>query len=130
MANFKKQNTHSFWHSPLALGVLFCIVVIFAYNIVGLVQKERETAKKKALVLEEIDTLRARENALSSDIDKLKTPEGIEDTIREKYQVVKPGEKMVMIVDDNEQIKKYTENAKIDHTFWGYIKNLFTKKRN
>jgi cell division protein FtsB len=126
MADFKKQPQNSFWHSPILLGVLFCIVVVFAYNIVGLAIKERETAKKKALMLDQIDTLHKREQVLSSDIARLKTTEGVEDTIRDKYQVAKPGEKMVIIVDDK-ALQSNPDTTSSEHSFWGYIKKFFGK---
>lgn len=126
MADFKKQPSNSFWHSPLFLGVLFCIVVIFAYNIVGLIIKERDTAKKKALMLDQIETLHKREQTLTTDITRLKTTEGVEDTIRDKYQVAKPGEKMVVIVDDTTQTQVSDESSS-EHSFWGYIRKFFSK---
>ncbi|MES2930984.1 MAG: septum formation initiator family protein [Patescibacteria group bacterium] len=126
MAQFKKKNSYRFWHSPLALIILFCVFAIFAYNMISLVGKERETSKKKEHVLEEIDTLNKREKVLSSDISRLNTEEGIEEMIREKYQVVKPGEKVVVIVDQEEKTAG-EDNTRKDHSFWGFIKRMFGK---
>jgi len=125
MAQFKKKNTYKFWHSPLALIVLFCVFIIFAYNMVGLVKKERETIKNKASELKKIEELRYRESALSRDIKNLNTEEGIEASVRDKFQVVKPGEKEVLIVDNKENTPTLPKND--DHSFWGYIKRIFTK---
>lgn len=124
MAQFKKQAEHTFWHSPLVLGVLFCLVIVFAYNMIGLFEKERETAKKKNLTLEEIDGLHKRQAVLSTEIKKLDTDDGVEDMIRDKYQVVKPGEKVVMIVDPDDKVGQ-TAEMPVDHSFWGYIKKAF-----
>ena len=49
MAQFKKEHQQKFWHSPIILIILFCVLALFLYNMVGLVSKERETAKKKAV---------------------------------------------------------------------------------
>ncbi len=87
MAEFNKKNQYKFWHSPLMLCALFLVLVLFSVNIVRLVVIERDTAKKKAIELDKIENLRSRESDLSSSIDKLKTDEGIEETIRDKYQV-------------------------------------------
>ncbi|MFA6889040.1 MAG: septum formation initiator family protein, partial [Candidatus Woesearchaeota archaeon] len=125
MAEFNRKKMHSFWYSPLALLVLFFILVVFAYSIIGLIEKEREVSEKKDLVLSQIDTLRNRENLITKDIEKLKTSEGIEETIRDKYQVVKEGEKMVVIVD---QEKKEDNIVPVDivrdHSFFGWIKKM------
>lgn len=126
MLEFKKKDTYHFWHSPLSLGILFCLLVLFSYNMINLIEKERDTSKQRELALVKLDTAKAREQALSEDITKLKTPEGVESTIREKYQVAKAGEKMVQIVDDN-STPQALENTAKEHGFWAFIKKLFTK---
>ena len=68
---FKKNNhKYKFWHSPIALFLLFIFLVIFAYNIIDLISKERETAHKKDLALRELSELRERKDSLNNDIIK------------------------------------------------------------
>jgi cell division protein FtsB len=124
MAQFKNKKKYSFWHSPLVLLVLFCILVIFAYNMVGLIKKEDETSKNKLSEMQKIDDLKRRQASLEHDIGKLNTDAGIEESVRDKFQVVKPGEKMVVIVDPNE--KEAPPDEPIDHSFWGFLKRLFS----
>jgi len=126
MAEFNKKNKYNFWHSPLVLLLLFCVLVLFAYNMIGLATKERETARKKDLILSNIETLRAREKSLNSDIEKLKTDEGVEETIRDKYQVVKPDEKMVTIVDEEKNVAPSVE-VESKHGFFEWLKDMFNK---
>lgn len=117
-----------FWHSPLALFLLFLVMGFFVYKIIGLVQKERETSKKKELVLDQINILKQRENSLSQDISRLETEEGKEEIIREKYQVAKEGEKMVIIVNEEENPNSELSNREIkDHGFWNWVKHMFNK---
>lgn len=127
MSEFNRKNNNNFWHSPLVLVVLFSILVLFTFSIVGLSEKERETSQKKDIELTKIENLRLREKTLNQDIEKLKTEEGIEETIRDKYQVVKPNEKMVTIID--EENKQLTEIPEVtNHGFIGWIKSIFSKK--
>ncbi len=126
MAQFKQKSKYNFWYSPPVLSILFCISILFAYNIFGIIQKERETNKNKISELNKIDELRKRQMALTKDIDSLNTEEGVEETVRDKFQVVKPGEKMVVIVDPNTK-KNTTEEITTDHSFWGFIKRMFRK---
>jgi cell division protein FtsB len=125
MREFKKSKEYKFWYSPLVLVALFCVVAVFAYNMIGLIEKERETAKNKEVELQKIDELRKREEALSTDIAKLGTDQGKEEVIRDKFQVVKPGEKMVVIVDDQDN-KTVADESPKDHSFWGFIKRMFS----
>ena len=91
-------------------------------------EKERETAKKKDIILANIETLRKREDTLTTDINKLKTEDGIEETIRDKYQVVKEGEKMVTIVDEEKKNSVEVGAPVDDSSFLGWIKRLFKIK--
>jgi cell division protein FtsB len=124
MSEFKKKQKSTFWHSPLFLGVLFVILVLFSYNIIDLISKERETSIKRDRELDNIETLRQRETSLSKSIERINTEEGIEEVIREKYQVVKPGEKEVIIVDKEEKKEDLGETTR-SHGFWGFVKRIF-----
>jgi len=128
MADFQKKinnpkNTN-IWHHPVFLIVMLFLVLVFIYNMIDIIEKKRETSKKRDLITNQINELNQRQEVLKNDIEHLKTNEGIEETIREKYQLVKEGEKMVVIVDENQEeninidIKK---ESKITHFF----KNIF-----
>jgi len=126
MAEFKKKNKYSFWFSPIVLVILLILLGFLVYSVAGLIKKEKETAVKKENVLDKIDSLETREESLTQDIHKLETEEGIEDTIREKYQVVKEGEKMVVIVDEEKPTPEI--NSTKEHGFWNWLKNVFSSK--
>jgi len=123
----EKRNNYKFWHSPIALFVLFCILVLFGYKIIDLIQKNIETSRKKELILDQIDRLQKRELSLSEDIARLGTEEGKEEIIREKYQVAKINEKMVTIVDENVDMNDSKEEDRVSHGFWNWVKNIFNK---
>ncbi len=124
MIEFNKKKNNNFLYSPFILFVLFCFLILFIYNMVGLVKKERETTKKRDLMLSNIETLRNREKVLNSEIEKLKTEEGVEEIIRDKYQVVKEGEKMVVIVDENKEVITLVEKD-MKHGFVNWFKSFF-----
>jgi hypothetical protein len=121
-----KQNNYKFWHSPVSLIIIFCILVVFGYKIIDLIHKDKETSRKKELILADIDELKKREYSLTNDILKLETEEGKEQIIREKYQVAKQGEKMVTIIDNKNNDSK-TQEEKVTHGFWNWIKKIFKK---
>jgi len=125
MAEFKKKDKYSFWYSPLVLIILLGLLFFLIYRVIDLIKKEKETAEKKELVLDRIDELKERERILNEDIAKMKTEEGIEDVIRAKYKVVKEGEKMVTIIDE-EQLS-LEKNDEVDHSFIGWLKGIFRR---
>jgi len=124
MTKFKKTN-YKFWHSPFALVVIFCVLLFFGYKIIDLIKKDIETARNKNLVLYKIDNLNLRASTLSKDISRLETEEGEEEIIRGKLQVVKNGEKMVTIVDEESKDNTST-TQKASHGFWNWIKRIFS----
>jgi cell division protein FtsB len=117
MAQFnKKKNQRKLWHSPIVLAIIFCLLVVFAYNMIGLIEKAIDTSKKKNLQVETINTLNTRQTELSARIAKLSTDEGIE--------VAKVGESIVTIVDQQPStIPPYSTTEK--HGFWVWIKSFF-----
>jgi hypothetical protein len=122
-----KKNDYKFWHSPISLVILFFFFAFFGYKIIDLIHIKMDTTYKKNLVLDQIDNLKKRESSLTSDISKLKTEEGEEEVIREKYQVAKEGEKMVTIIggDNKNTSILLEENPK--HGFMEWLKNIFKK---
>lgn len=123
-----KNNDYKFWHSPIALALLFCILVFFGYRIIDLIKVERETNYKKNLVLDQIEGLKKRESALSLDLSKIQTDEGKEEIIREKYQVAKEGEKMVIIVDESSKNdSSLDKEGKTEHGFFEWFKSVFKR---
>jgi len=127
MKEFKRENKNKIWFSPVFLLLFFCFVVFFAYNIFGLIKKEREISHRKDLILDEIKELKERELTLTENIKNLETEKGKEAVIRDKYQVVKQGEKMVVIVD-RENPETEVVQEKMEHSFWDWVKELFSQK--
>lgn len=125
MAEYQKKSTNSLWHSPLMLFVLFCVVLLFMYNMIELIEKVRDTNKKTELVHSQIDELSKREQALNSDISRLKTDQGVEETLRDKYQLVKTGEKMVVIVDEKDAVSSVVTEEKSGNSFVNFFKGIF-----
>lgn len=127
MVNFQKNRNkkNNIWYSPIILFLMLVLIIIFSYNMIDLVEKVRETAKKKDFANEQVDRLKEREKILTEKLGKLETQEGIEEEIREKYQLVKEGERLVIIVDKDEEGLSEDEKSKNKKGFTGFFKNLF-----
>lgn len=123
MVEFKRKKRNSFWHSPIFLFLLFCFLGVFVYNTFSLVKKVRDTGKNKNLVLSKIDELKDKENFYKTEMEVLNTEMGLEELARSKFQVAKPGEKVVSIIEENNFEK---QKEKIERkTFWSWFVNLF-----
>lgn len=84
------------WLLPLVvLGV--GAIFVFTYYPVAKVQY-RET-REKARLEAQLKGIQARNQRLQASVDKLKTPEGVEDYARSQLGMVKAGEHVVVVVD-------------------------------
>ena len=124
MRNFQEKNKlKKFMQSKPVLVIFAIVVILFAWNIVNLTIKLRETYKNKNIEQQKISDLEARKAKLTGDIQKLSTDEGKEEVIRENFGMVKEGEDVVVIVDDknvNEGELKPEQGGIIN-----FFKNLF-----
>ncbi len=84
-------------------GVLFAILVLIlflskgVYDIYG---RERESARMRIEAESKMAELAAQKGKLSLEVEKLGSDEGVDEKIRSKFNVAKPGENVVLIVSD------------------------------
>lgn len=93
-------------HDPLRLFgrrlVLIALLVVIAVAIPGVwgvYKKERESRVLRAEAEAQLADLSQRRAQLEADISKLKTPRGMEETLRAQYRLAKNGEGLIIIVD-------------------------------
>jgi cell division protein FtsB len=85
---------------------------IYEKNMIA--RKERNESKM------ELETLEERYSQISQDVERLVTERGLEEEIRSKFQVSKPGEHTIVLLDPEKE-KKVEEKKNI----WQKIKDLF-----
>lgn len=99
-------------YSVPALAVLLVITVMLVKGAYSILLTERESARDARLLAEEVDALALREQVLKEAIEKLETPEGVEEEIKSKYNVARAGE-MVAVVVDRPENKASTTQEKL-----------------
>ncbi|MEX2010486.1 MAG: septum formation initiator family protein [Parcubacteria group bacterium] len=88
-------------YSTPVLIALACLVVIFARGTYQVFQKRGESVDHVSSLEQKVRDLEEKERRLSSGIAALNTPEGIEREVKEKFNVSKEGEYVVILVDQN-----------------------------
>ncbi len=101
----KRKIRKTLYSRGVLLGLLLVLIVVSKATF-SLYTKERESQKNLSLAEANLSTLSLREARLQSDIARLKTSEGIDAEIRSQFQVAKPGEKMVVLVDDKKNMQE------------------------
>jgi cell division protein FtsB len=85
--------------------------------------KQRETAEKRQQLAQSLAELKQREASLESEIDRLRTQRGVEKEIRERFNVAREGERVMVIVNESDADKQQSEAG--ESSFWGSIRNIF-----
>ena len=124
MRNFQhKGRWKHILESRLVLVLLGILVLIFAWSVLGFWNKMMETSKNKKIAEAKITELKQEKEKLNSDISKLKTDEGVEESIRDKFGLAKDGEGMIVVVDDKNTAS--VDNTNSGGRFLNFLKNLF-----
>ena len=107
-------------HSRPVLVLLFILVLVFAWSVFGFMGKMGTAKENKKIAENKVAQLEKEREKLSSDIAKLETEEGIEESIREKFGLVKEGENMIVITEDKSD--SVAEKASSGN-FFSFLKN-------
>lgn len=96
-------------YSMPSLAIALVLSVALVRGAYGILLTERESSREVGLLAAEVGALSAREVVLKAAIQKLQTEEGIEEEIKSKFNVAKPGEQVAVIVDRPERAASTTE---------------------
>lgn len=99
----QKRKFRNIAFHKVTLGVFFVAVLIAANSTFGVFQKKRASEKAKNISLQNTQELRTRQTDLEKKIERLETTTGTEEEIRSKFNVVKEGESMVVVVEEQDQ---------------------------
>ena len=102
---------------------LFLLALIFwaAEGVWGQYKKNRVIKEAYVESQARLTALLERGEDLEKQLENLSTERGIEEELRTKFHVAKPGEKTVVIVDSKVQ----KEEEKNEGGLWGSIKSFF-----
>ena len=126
MRNFQRKKDFKYYlQSKPVLILLTVILLIFIWNIFGLIGKMQETRKNRIIEQEKITDLERRKEKLTFDIEKLNTEQGKEEAIRENFGMVKIGEEVIVIVEDQEVNNEQEVNPR--NNFFSFLKNIFNQ---
>ncbi len=96
--------------------VLFLLCIILLLSCIKLFKKYHHAVQVKNEYEREQQTLIYKKAELEQSIERLSHPEGIEYEVRERYRVVKPGEELILVIDN----KQPTESVETTG-FWNNL---------
>ena len=79
--------------------LILAAVALFVAGYYPVARVQYRETRERARLQAEYDALTARNQRLSTEVARLKTPEGVEDYARSQLGMVKSGEHVVVVVD-------------------------------
>lgn len=124
MNNFQaKKKNRKIIHTIPVLLILSIILIIFVVGVFSLFFKMQDTHRNKENSQAKLKELEDRKSKLLLDIEGLTTTSGQEKLFRENYGFAKPGEGVVVIVEDENS--KKLENTLENKGFFDSFLNIF-----
>ena len=116
----RKEKLYSFW----SVFALFVILLFLANGVWNIYQKEKESSTLDSDSKAKLEALSSQAGQLTTNINKLSTDTGIDEELRLKYGVVKPGEEMIVVVPDDSATTS-TSTGSVYSRFLEKIKSFF-----
>ena len=96
----QKRGFRNIIHSRPILALLGILVLIFAWSMIGFMNKMQMTIENRKIAEDKVAQLEEKKEKLSYDITRLKTDQGVEESIREKFGLAKEGEGLIIIIEN------------------------------
>ncbi len=130
MKEFQEKNTvKRRLYSKTTIVILFFLFLLTARGLFFVYQKERITRVEVARVQKQKDDLQKRYEIIKENGERLKTEEGIEAEIRTKFDVVKEGEEVIVVVDKDTPIIQEDKRGTIKKIWDSMIGVFKTEKK-
>ncbi len=109
--------------SPLTYVILIGLAILFSYSAIATYKKSKIAKQKTRQVESELQKLTDQEANLANSLNDMNTPFGVEESLREKFGIIKAGEKSVIVVE--QELGENEEKEKENKGFFGFIKDIF-----
>jgi cell division protein FtsB len=110
-------------YSPLAMVILGVVLFFLARSAFNVYHAEERSRQELLSTQQEYKNLTEKSDFLTSEIEKLGSVEGLEEELRNKFRVVKEGEKMVIIVEPSTVASTSPDAG--GKGFWANVVNFF-----
>lgn len=111
--------------SKLLLLFMLLVLIFLVKGTFSAYTKERNSRIEVERVLKEKETLDKRYQVMSEQSDALKSNIGVESEIRNKFDVVKEGEGVIVIVDKDVPIIEEDKRGVLKR-FWDSVRGVFS----
>jgi len=126
VTRFYQVEKHFKWLNVLFLIVTLILVIFLARGVWRVYNQSRFANSNYLLTKDRLTKLEDRQKQITDRLEKLSTDRGLEEEFRNNFSVVRPGEKMILIVDS---IETATDTATTSEaSLWGTLKALLLSR--
>ncbi len=125
MKEFQEKNKKRKGRSKIVLLFMLILLVLLVRGSIGSYQKERDSRLEVNREMKEKEALAKRYETIREQSDSLKNKIGIETEIRNKFDVAKEGEGVIIIVEKDVQVIEEDKRGVLMR-FWDSVRGVFT----
>ena len=120
---YQKRSLRGWLHTPVTLMILGLIILFMVSVVYERYSIEQEMMSKRAEAEAHLIQLEARRTELEKKVEYLSNDRGIEAEMRRNFDVARPGEQVVIILDDEKKPEVELFDKKVDtdrpwYQFW------------
>jgi len=123
----ERKKLRKILYSKVTLVILFIILLAVGRGAWSIHQKAKIAVSERDIAERSLLQLESRTAELQKSLTRLKSEQGIEEEVRQKYTVALPGEEVVVVVDD---VAKKGKNSEAVETksFWQRFVSFFMEQ--
>ena len=96
----EKRKMKTFFYSNYSVGIIVILIILLSFSVFERFSVERQMKEKRNVQEEELKALEERAAMLEERVEHMAGERGIEEELRNRFDVVKTGEQVVIIVDE------------------------------
>jgi len=116
-----KKQIKSKFYSRLTIAGLVLLILLLGNGVWNIYGRERQSALMRREAEGRLRALETQRESLRRETDKLANDSGVEEEIRTKFNVVKPGERVVVIVNPEPATTTATTTPGFFSSLWAKI---------
>lgn len=117
----KKRRIRCLVYSKLTIAFLLILLFFITKGTWGMYERSKQSVTREDSAAVNLAKLESRKEKLQEDLDKIESRVGIEEQLRIRYSLSKEGERVIVIIDEDEVVEEITEEKK------GFINSFFRK---
>ena len=123
----EKRKLRKIIFSRKVLVLLAFVLTFLIFSTAKVYIKSRNAVSKNEEIKKEVADLEQRKSDLQKEISRLQSESGAEEEVRKKFNVQKPGENALVIVEKNNENDKINQGIPSGFftKIWHFIKNIF-----